>query len=67
MKMSKLSAPQIAFGKKKIKEAMSRWNVSEEQALKIFFDILWIKDHWNWNNMEDFLCFEMDSQSDRRN
>ena len=50
-----LSASQRHFGEKQITLAADRWGVTPLQAAKIMMDIAYIKDAWNWVNMDTFL------------
>mgnify|MGYP003628308950 FL=1 len=50
-----LSGSQRHFGEKQITLAADRWGVTPLQAAKIMMDIAYIKDAWNWVNMDTFL------------
>lgn len=50
-----LSRNQVDFGYKVLQEAAERWNVDEKTAVKILLDIEWIKEKYNWVNLDMFL------------
>ena len=50
-----LSESQLHFGEMQLESAANRWGVTPLQAAKIMIDITYIKEAWNWVNMDEFL------------
>jgi len=50
-----LSDSQLHFGEMQLGCAANRWGVTPLQAAKIMIDIAYIKEAWNWVNMDEFL------------
>ena len=50
-----LSDSQLHFGEMKLECTANRWGVTPLQAAKIMIDIAYIKEAWNWVNMDEFL------------
>ena len=50
-----LSDSQLHFGEMQLECTANRWGVTPLQAAKIMIDIAYIKEAWNWVNMDEFL------------
>ena len=50
-----LSDSQLHFGEMQLECTANRWGVTPLQAAKIMIDIVYIKEAWNWVNMDEFL------------
>lgn len=50
-----LSDSQLHFGEMQLESTANRWGVTPLQAAKIMIDIAYIKEAWNWVNMDEFL------------
>lgn len=50
-----LSDSQLRFGEMQLECTANRWGVTPLQAAKIMIDVAYIKEVWNWVNMDEFL------------
>ena len=50
-----LSDNQLHFGEMQLERTSNRWGVTPLQAAKIMIDVAYIKEAWNWVNMDEFL------------
>jgi hypothetical protein len=50
-----LSDSQLHFGEMQLECTANRWGVTPLQAAKIMIDVAYIKEAWNWVNMDEFL------------
>jgi len=50
-----LSESQLHFGEMQLECTSNRWGVTPLQAAKIMIDVEYIRNAWNWVNMDTFL------------
>ena len=50
-----LNESQLHFGEMQLECTANRWGVTPLQAAKIMIDVAYIKEAWNWVNMDVLL------------